>query len=267
MYDRLIRPILPFLQAHEVDTLVIVPDGALRSIPFAALYDGHDFLVTKYSIATELGLTLMDPKPLGRQPVSALLSGLSVPAHGYPGLPYVKAELSALKDVARSTTVLEDREFSLMRMEATLKTRPYSIVHIASHAQFSSDPANTFILAYDGPLTLQKLEDAVKTRRWDTNPLELLSLSACQTAIGDDRAALGLAGVAIKAGARSALASLWHVNDEAAFRVVTQFYKELQQPGVSKAQALQHAQLALMQDRRFRHPGYWAPFLIIGNWL
>jgi CHAT domain-containing protein len=209
----------------------------------------------------------MDPKPLGRQPVSALLSGLSVPAHGYPGLPYVKAELSALKDVARSTTVLEDREFSLMRMEATLKTRPYSIVHIASHAQFSSDPANTFILAYDGPLTLQKLEDAVKTRRWDTNPLELLSLSACQTAIGDDRAALGLAGVAIKAGARSALASLWHVNDEAAFRVVTQFYKELQQPGVSKAQALQHAQLALMQDRRFRHPGYWAPFLIIGNWL
>jgi CHAT domain-containing protein len=267
MYNWLIRPVLPFLQAHEVDTLVIVPDGALRSIPFAALYDGHDYLVTKYSIATELGLTLMDPKPLGRQPVSALLSGLSAPTQGYPGLPYVRAELSALKDVARSSTVLEDREFSLMRVEAALKTRPYSIVHIASHAKFSSDPAKTFILAYDGPLTLQELEDAVKTRRWDSNPLELLTLSACQTAVGDDRAALGLAGMAIKAGARSAVASLWYINDEAAFRVVTRFYKELQQPGVSKAQALQHAQLVLMQDTRFRHPGYWAPFLIIGNWL
>jgi CHAT domain-containing protein len=245
----------------------VVPDGPLRSIPFAALHDGHEFLVAEYSIATELGLTLTDPKPLGRQPMSALLSGLSVPTQGYPGLPFVTKELSVLQTVAQNSTVLENQAFRVQRIEAALKAQSYSVVHIASHAQFSSDPAKTFILAYDGRLTLGELEDSVKGRRWDGNPLELLTLSACQTAVGDDRAALGLAGVAIKAGARSAVASLWFINDEAASRIVTQFYQELQKPGVSKAQALQQAQLALMQDRRFRHPGYWAPFLVIGNWL
>jgi CHAT domain-containing protein len=267
MYDWLIRPVLPFLRTHEVKTLVVVPDGPLRSIPFAALHDGHEFLVAEYSVATEPGLTLMDPKPLGRQPMSALLSGLSVSRQGYPGLPFVTAELTTLQTVAQNSTVLENQAFRVQRIETALKAQPYSVVHIASHAQFSSDPGQTFILAYDGRLTLGELEDAVKGRRWDGNPLELLSLSACQTAVGDDRAALGLAGVAIKAGARSAIASLWFINDEAASRIVTQFYRELQKPGVSKAQALQQAQLALMQDRRFRHPGYWAPFLVIGNWL
>jgi CHAT domain-containing protein len=267
MYDWLIRPVLPFLRSHNVDTLVVVPDGPFRSIPFAALHDGHDFLVTKYSVATELGLTLMDPKPHGRQPVSALLLGLSVPAQGYPGLPFVRDELSALHGVAYNTTTLENQAFTVRRTETALQDQPYSIVHIASHAKFSSNPANTFILTYDSRFTLSEMEQAVKTRKWENTPLELLTLSACQTAVGDDRATLGLAGVAIKAGARSAVASLWFINDEASSRIVRQFYHELQRPGISKAQALQHAQIELMQDRRFRHPGYWAPFLVIGNWL
>ena len=97
--------------------------------------------------------------------------------------------------------------------------------------------------------------------------MELLTLSACQTAAGDDRAALGLAGVAVKAGARSALATLWLINDQAAARLVTAFYRQLQDAGVSKAQALRQAQLQLLADRRYQHPGYWAPFLLIGNWL
>lgn len=97
--------------------------------------------------------------------------------------------------------------------------------------------------------------------------MELLTLSACQTAAGDDRAALGLAGVAVKAGARSALATLWFINDQATALLITEFYHQLRDPDLSKAKALQRAQLILLNDRRYQHPGYWSPFLLIGNWL
>jgi CHAT domain-containing protein len=92
-------------------------------------------------------------------------------------------------------------------------------------------------------------------------------LSACETAAGDDRAALGLAGVAIRAGARSALATLWHVNDPASYELIVEFYKQLQHPSFSRAAALQAAQLKLLGDLRYDHPGYWAPFILINNWL
>jgi len=267
IHEWLIRPLEPFLQAHDVDTLIVVPDGPLRTVPFAALHDGKSFLIERYAIATELGLTLMDPKPIARQPINALLSGLSRPTQGYPGLPFVVGELALLQRMAPTSTVLKDESFSLKRVEDDLQAVPFSVVHIASHAEFSSDPARTFILTYDGRLTLADLETSVKYRSSRDEPLELLTLSACQTAAGDDRAALGLAGVAIKAGARSAVASLWSINDEAASRVITLFYKSLQDSNRSKAHALQLAQTALIHDRRFGHPGYWAPFLLIGNWL
>jgi CHAT domain-containing protein len=267
IHEWLIRPLEPFLQAHDVDTLIVVPDGPLRTVPFAALHDGKSFLIERYAIATELGLTLMDPKPIARQPINALLSGLSRPTQGYPGLPFVVGELALLQRMAPTSTVLKDESFSLKRVEDDLQAVPFSVVHIASHAEFSSDPARTFILTYDGRLTLADLETSVKYRSSRDEPLELLTLSACQTAAGDDWAALGLAGVAIKAGARSAVASLWSINDEAASRVITLFYKSLQDSNRSKAHALQLAQTALIHDRRFGHPGYWAPFLLIGNWL
>ncbi len=267
LYDWLIQPIAQALAAHHVDTLIIVPDGVMRTIPFAALYDGTSFLIQHYALATELGLTLIDPKPLARQPLSALLSGLSKAAQGYPALPFVTRELDSLKHMAASSMVLENEDFLRGRMEHALKTVPYSVVHIASHAEFNNDPQRTFILTYDGRLTLDQLENTVKYSAFRDQPLELLTLSACQTAAGDDRAALGLAGVAIKAGARSAVASLWFINDEAASRLITQFYQELRKSDRSKAQAMQQAQLQLIEDRRFRHPGYWSAFLVIGNWL
>jgi CHAT domain-containing protein len=107
----------------------------------------------------------------------------------------------------------------------------------------------------------------MKPNRFRDQPIELLFLSACQTAMGDERAALGLGGVAVKAGARSALATLWHINDQASSLLVTEFYRQLAQPGTSKAQALRRAQLWMLTDLRYRHPGYWSPFLLIGNWL
>jgi CHAT domain-containing protein len=117
-------------------------------------------------------------------------------------------------------------------------------------------------------LTLNHLETLIRPSRYRGQPVELLVLSACQTAAGDDRAALGLAGVAVKAGARSALATLWFVSDQSTSALVTQVYKALEgSPGLSKARALQLAQVSLLGDRRYRHPCYWAPYLIIGNWL
>ena len=98
-------------------------------------------------------------------------------------------------------------------------------------------------------------------------PIELLTLSACETAAGDDLAGLGLASVAIKSGARSALATLWSIDDAATSKLVIEFYRQLKNPELTKAKALQQAQLIVMGDIRYRHAGYWAPFLLIGNWL
>jgi CHAT domain-containing protein len=267
LYDWLLRPLEPALAAHKVDTLVIVPDEALRSIPFSALHDGRSFVVEHYAVATELGLTLFDPKPIARQPLRALVAGLSEAVQGYSALPYVTNEIHSISRIASDSMVIENKDFRLARIEQALRTVPYSVVHIASHGEFSNDPSRTYILTYDGRLTLNELEYAIKRGAFRDEPLELLTLSACQTAEGDDRAALGLAGIAIKAGARSAVASLWFINDEAAAQLITLFYDRLHKPGMTKAAALREAQLELMKQQRFRHPGYWSPFLLIGNWL
>ena len=103
--------------------------------------------------------------------------------------------------------------------------------------------------------------------RFRDEPIELLTLSACETAMGDDRAALGLAGIAVRAGARSALATLWTVNDQAAANLIGEFYRQLAQPGISKAEALRRAQVSLLEERPYQHPGYWSPFLLISNWM
>ena len=92
-------------------------------------------------------------------------------------------------------------------------------------------------------------------------------LSACQTAAGDDKAALGLAGVAIGAGARSALATLWAVSDDSTSILTTTFYREVLSGKASRAQAVRDAQLALLRDERYSHPFYWAPYVLIGNWM
>jgi CHAT domain-containing protein len=114
---------------------------------------------------------------------------------------------------------------------------------------------------------MDDLEKYMSMTTFREQPIELLTLSACQTATGDDRAALGLAGIAVKAGARSALATLWFINDQASAVLVSEFYTQLQDPSLSKVKALQQAQLKLLEDRRYRHPIYWSPFLLIGNWL
>src|SRR5688572_4100162 len=266
LYDWLIRPIAAELERQKIDTLVIVPDGALRTIPLTALHDGEQFLVARYAVATTPGLTLTDPQPIARGRARVLVNGLTESVQGFPPLPHVGEELDTIERLYAGT-VLRNKTFTIPNMQKGLEATPYSIVHIASHAQFDRDIDKTFLLTYEDKLSMGKLEQFLGLSKFRTEPVELLILSACETAAGDDRAALGLAGLAIKAGARSAVATLWVVNDPASAAMVSQFYRELQNPAMSKAKALQRAQLGLLKDPRYRHPNYWSAFLLIGNWL
>jgi CHAT domain-containing protein len=267
LYDRLIRPVEPRLTAAGIDTLVLVPDGPLRTIPLAALHDGERFLIDRYAIATGPGLDLIDPRPVADTAITPLLSGLTEGVQGFPPLPFVASELDEIAEL-HGGKVLEDHQFVVREVEESLARIPYSVVHIASHGEFASDPEDSFLLTYDGKLDMDQLEQLIKLSRFRDEPIELLTLSACRTAAGDDRAALGLAGVAVKAGARSALATLWFINDQASSLLVTEFYRQLAAtPTPSKAKALQLAQRAIKADGRYRHPAYWSPFLLIGNWL
>jgi len=266
LYDWLVRPLAPLLERRGIDTLVLVPDGPLRSVPIAALHDGNGFLVERYALAVTPGLSLMEPKPLTVQQAELLLAGLTESVQGFPPLPFVGSEIATIHGTLGGT-VLENRSFVIERVGRELNAAPYSIVHIASHGKFEPEARDSYILAYDGRLSMDQLERFVKLSQYREEPVELLTLSACQTAAGDDRAALGLAGVAIKAGARSALASLWFINDQASSQLISDFYRRLAAGGLGKAEALRQAQLAMLKDLRYQHPGYWAAFLLIGNWL
>ena len=266
LYTWLITPFEEELAATPAKTLVFVPDEALRLIPMAALYDGHEFLIEKYAIATTPSLSLTDPKPLRRDNMQTLTAGLTEPRQGFAALPHVSYELDTIQDLYGGTQLL-NQDFLVERMEQVLKTGDYSIVHIASHGQFASDADQSFILTFDDKLTMDQLEDLIGRLRYREEPIELLTLSACETAVGDDRAALGLAGIAIKAGARSALATLWRVEDEATAILITEFYRQLYQSSISRAQALRLAQLTLLRHVRYHSPFFWSPFLLINNWL
>lgn len=272
LYDLLIRPAETALETSQIDTLVFVLDGFLRSIPIAALYDGQQYLVEKYSIALAPGLQLVDPQPLQRQELATIIAGLSEPRHGFPELPFVKDEVEQIQQSTPSH-VLFNKSFTTSNLETIINNTPFPLVHLATHGQFSSDPNQTFVLTWDQPIKMNAFNRLLRQGAQNRQtPIELLILSACKTAAGDKRAALGLAGVAVQAGARSTLASLWNLDDESGALFAIRFYQELQTPNISKAQALRNTQLHFLQDDDvsasiLRHPHYWAPYVLLGNWL
>lgn len=265
LYNWLIRPLESEISL-TITTLVFVPDSALRTIPLAALHDGSTFLINKFALAMTPGLTLTDPRPLNRDKLRFLTAGLTKSVQGFPPLPYVVDEVRSIQQFYKSDELMNNA-FQTSRLERELREGRYGGLHIATHGQFSTDVNDSFLLTFDGKLTMQTLDHLIGLFRFRQEPLELLTLSACQTGIGDDRAALGLAGVALKAGARSALATLWFINDEASATLITEFYRQLRNPSVSKAVALQRAQVKLLNDRIYGHPAYWSPFLLMNNWL
>ena len=164
--------------------------------------------------------------------------------------------------------MLLDGNFTRDRIENEIQRKDFPIVHLATHGQFSSQADKTFLITWDKKINVKNLDQVLKERDKITqNPIELLILSACQTAVGDKRAALGLAGVAVRSGARSTLATLWSIQDQSTADFMNEFYQAINQPNVSKAQALRQAQLSLLHSSQYQHPYYWAPFVLVGNWL
>jgi CHAT domain-containing protein len=265
LYEWLIKPIRPALDGHRVNTVVVAPDQALRTIPFAALHDGRDFLVSRYAFALSPGLSLTEAGSADTTSGLALVGGLSESVQGFEGLPHVDEELGAASRLYEGERFVNET-FLKKRVQTALERTPYGIVTFATHARIERDPRQSFLLTYDGRISLDELQDFVRISRFRKEPVDLLVLSACDTAEGDDRAALGLAGVAVKAGARSVMASLWSVSDASTAELVPLFLEKIKDRSASKAQALQSAQRHLLADSHYGHPYYWAPFVLIGNW-
>lgn len=264
------------LDAPKVDTLVFVLDDALRNVPMSLLWDGQQYLVEKYGIALSLGLQLFDPKPIAREPLKVLAAGLSTPPPGSPkefnGLPNVESEIAAISSLGFSTTSLLNQNFTSQALENQINAAPFNVVHLATHGKFSSRAEDTFILAADGPINVTQFDRLLRSRDVvRSEAIQLLVLSACQTATNDNRATLGLAGFAVRAGARSTLASLRDVNDDSTSLLIENFYRELNNPNqtITKAEALRRAQLSLLKGPRriYQQPQYWAAYVLIGNWL
>ena len=271
VYSWLIQPIEAQTKRLNagVKTLVFVLDGQLRNIPMAALYDGQRYLVEKYAIALNLGLQL--PSSSNHHQPAMLAAGITQELRGLERLKYVDLELNLIESTLSSKTELRDRAFTSAALQNQVSSNAFSIVHLATHGQFSSQPEKTLLQAWNAPITMNELSDIFQTRsETSPEPVDLLVLSACQTAAGDRRAVLGLAGVAVRSGVHSTIASLWYLNDASGANLMARLYRYLKEPAVmNKAEALRRAQMDLMMDSNFDYaaPAYWAPYILVGNWL
>ncbi len=270
LYNWLLRPVEKSLATQpNVNTLVFVLDGALRNIPVATLHDGKQFLIEKYRLSITPGLRLVAPNATAQNSSKTLFAGISQSSErlGFTPLNYVKQELKAIQSQVSSSNLLNE-DFTPEALNRSLTYQSFPIVHLATHGRFSSQLQDTFIATWSKLLDITELSNLLKT----TNPsgetgIDLLVLSACETATGDERAALGLAGMAVRSGARSTIATLWSVNDEATSILMGQLYQQLANQKISKSEALRQAQLALLGNRWYKHPFYWAPYILVGNWM
>ena len=281
LYKILFRPIEDKLES-DVSTLVIVPTPILHHLPFSALYDrnNEEYLVEKYNISiSPAGSKLTALKEAPNNIVHfALLNGLSEQVEDYSPVG-AKEALDVLSEIAilKNSDRLEDNEqgrsFTIKTLENVLTEKPYTIIHFLTHGVFSNNEAS--LLTYDSvldintKLTIQKLGDIIQNSKHSKN-IELITFSACRTALGDDNTALGLAGVSVAAGARSSVATLWDVNNSVTKSLMEKFYGYLSK-NQNKAIALAKSQKELLKSEGYimplDHPYYWAGFILAGNWL
>jgi len=288
LYQWLIAPLQPELQARKITTIAFSMDTGLRSIPMAALHDGKKFLVEQYSLGLIPSVNLVDTRYQDPKKLEILAMGLSKAVADQVALPAVPIEVATiLKSDWQGKSFLNE-DFTLDQLKAQRAARPYGIIHLATHGEFKPGPrSNSFIQLWDNRLRL----DQVRQLGWNDPPVELLVLSACRTALGDETAELGFAGFAVQAGVKTAIASLWYVSDEATLALMTNFYRQLRTAPI-KSEALQQAQIAMLNgkirvegntvrgpasevalpteltnrgDRNLRHPYFWAAFTAIGS--
>lgn len=275
LYQLLLAPIeREGLLPPEERTIVFVADGILSNIPPAIFHDGQKYLIERYSLSSNLGTQLQPPSPLDPKKLKILIAGLSEQGPSFTS-DQVPSSLTALPEVNEevdriskkfNSSILLNKNFTADNFKRKLSD-DYPILHISTHGQFSSDPDQTFLLAWDQPLKLQGLDAIIRQgTQVAANPLELLFLSACQSAKGDQLSSLGIAGISIQAGAKSTIASLWLVEAQSTAVLAEQFYESLLN-GQTKAEALRDAQLKLLKSPDTQHPYFWSSFLLSGSWL
>lgn len=267
IYNWLIQPAQADLAQSGVNNLVFILDGVLRNIPMAVLHDGEKYLAQNYAVSITPGLELLASQPLRGNRLQVLGAGLSEARGDFSALPGVKDELQRIQAQVDAQMLL-NQEFTEPKVQEAVDSVPFPVVHLATHGQFSSKAEETFILTWDGEINVYELQDLLKaTELGRDEPIELLVLSACRTATGDKRAALGIAGLALRSGARSTMASLWRVDDQGTTEFMVNFYEQVAKAQMTKAEALQRTQLLMLENEQYQHPYYWAPFILVGNWL
>lgn len=288
LYQWLIAPIAAELAAQEIDTIAFSMDPGLRTLPVAALHDGEQFLVQKYRLGLIPSVNLTDTRYQDIRNFPILAMGASTFSN-LPNLPAVPLELEAIIQTLENGQSFLNEEFTLENLKFQRASQPFRLVHLATHGQFNAgDPSESYIQLWDGPLNLQEMRDL----EWNNPPVDLLVLSACRTAIGSLEAELGFAGLAVRIGAKTAIASLTYVSDEGTLALMTEFYQNLKTAPI-KAEALRQAQIAMLegrvrfegdrlysesanfslrsegindnQTRDFKHPYFWSVFTLIGS--
>ncbi|MEH2194356.1 MAG: CHAT domain-containing protein [Nostoc sp.] len=294
LYKWLILPQEAELQKQGIKNLAFVMDAGLRSIPLAALHDGKQFLIEKYSLGMLPSLSLTDTSYVNLKNSQLLAMGASEFAKDQNQNPLeaVPLEVSTIVQKLWRGKFLLNKDFTLKNLRGQRQQNPFAMIHLATHVDFvPGDSSKSYIQLYDTKLRL----DQVRQLGWNKPPVELLVLSACKSAFGDEQAELGFAGLAIQTGVKSAIASLWYVSDAGTLGLMTEFYNELKTAPI-KAEALRQAQLAMIQGKvriegnqltgikegislppqmatylkqnivgNLSHPFYWAPFTMIGS--
>jgi len=274
LYKVLIAPIKTYLPSSG--TLVFALDASFQSLPMGLLHDEKDYLIKRYSIAQTLGSKVRPPKSLSQERLTALIAGLSKRSpsfndqnapKGLKALPGVAEEVADVKKQTTSSKILLDEKFTSLQFQEELSKKGFPIMHISTHGQFSSQTERTVFLAYDKVINILEFDRFIKDKtQSNENAIELLVLSACQTAKGNKKSTLGMAGVAAQAGAQSIVASLWLVDEGSTAQLMEEFYEGLKN-GLTKAEALRLAQLSLSSNPRYTHPYFWAGFVLVGGWL
>jgi filamentous hemagglutinin family protein len=288
LYQWIVAPIAANLQAEGVDNLVFIMDGGLRSLPLAALHDGKSFIIEKYSVGLMPSLSLTNTSYVNAKNLQVLGLGISASTQDQQPLPAVPTELQTIVQKLWSGTTLLNEAATLRNLRIERTETPYGIVHMATHADFTPASNRSYIQLWNDKLR----PEAIRDLDWNNPPVELLVLSACKTAIGNEQAELGFAGSASQIGVKTVLASLWYVNDAATTALMVQFYSALKEAPI-KAEALRRAQVAMAlgqitvdenqlegisdvgelplppevvtRDRILSHPYYWASFTMVGN--
>lgn len=271
LYGQIIDP----LKNHLPPTgdLLFVLDSNFQNLPLSMLHDGQKYLIERYSVTNALNTQLQQVQPQNLDKLNVLFAGLSEDSPSFTkpdvpwnleALPEVEDELAGVKEASNKTISLLNNDFTTNRLQSKLQGNT-PIVHLASHGQFSSDPEQTMILAFDAPIKANDFHDLISQKiELGQSSIELLILSACQTAKGDRKSALGIAGLSVQAGSRNTLASLWLAESDATSKLITTFYEGLDN-NLPKAKALQKAQIKLLGSEEYWHPYFWGNFILVGS--